>query len=197
MTGAVILAAGGSSRFGSPKQLTQFRGKTLVRRVVDVAQQAGCSPIVVVTGSNAAKVSRETTTRVIENKNWREGIGSSIRVGVEHVIDLEPEIAAIVLLVCDQPFVDADVIRNLIALWKKTRKDIVASSYSNTLGVPALFARPVFSELQALEGGSGAKKIIFTNRERVAEFPFLQGKVDIDTLDDYENVASQSEVAFR
>jgi molybdenum cofactor cytidylyltransferase len=195
--GAVILAAGGSFRFGSPKQLAQFRGKTLVRRVVDVAQQAGCSPVVVVTGSNAEKISRETTTAVVENQSWREGIGTSIRVGVEHLIGFEPEIAAIVLLVCDQPFIDASLIRHLIALREKTGKDIVASSYSDTVGVPAIFARPVFSELRALEGDSGAKKIIFTHRERLAEVPFPRGNVDIDTLDDYENLIRETEIAFR
>lgn len=124
-------------------------------------------------------------------------IGGSIRVGVAHLVDVDPEIAAIVLLVCDQPFVDADLIRNLIALREKTGKGIVASSYSGTVGVPAIFARPVCSELRALKGDSGAKKIIFTNRERVAEFPFPLGKIDIDTLDDYKNLTGETEIAFR
>jgi molybdenum cofactor cytidylyltransferase len=60
-----------------------------------------------------------------------------------------------------------------------------------------LFARPVFSELCALEGDSDAKKIILANRERVAEFPFPKGKIDIDKLDDYENLKKESEIAFR
>jgi molybdenum cofactor cytidylyltransferase len=195
--GAVILAAGGSSRFGSPKQLAQFCGKTLVRRVVDVAQQAGCSPVVVVTGSNAAKVSREANTPVVKNRNWREGIGSSIRVGIDHLTDVKPEIAAIVLLVCDQPFVDSELIGRLIALREKTGKDIVASSYSDTVGVPALFVRAVFSELQALEGDSGAKKLIFKNPNRVAEVPFSLGNIDIDTVDDYANLIRKSELPRR
>ena len=190
--GAVILAAGGSSRFGSPKQLAQFRGKSLVQRVVAVAQQAGCSPVVVVTGSNAAKVSSEATAPVVQNKHWREGIGSSIRVGVEYLSELEPDVSAIVLLVCDQPLLDAGVIMNLRALHQETGKEIVASSYADTLGVPALFARCVFRELLELRGDSGAKKVILANRDRVAEFPFPGGNIDIDTQADYENLTRET-----
>jgi molybdenum cofactor cytidylyltransferase len=191
-TGAVILAAGGSSRFGSPKQLAEFRGKTFGQRIVDLAREAGCSPVVVVAGSDAEKVRAGISSTIVENKNWRNGIGGSIRIGVQRLIEIEPEIAAIVLLVCDQPFVDADVIRRLMALQEKTGKEIVASSYSDTLGVPALFARPVFSELRALEGDSGAKKIILANRDRVAEFPFPGGNIDIDTPADYENLTRET-----
>ena len=190
--GAVILAAGGSSRFGSPKQLVQFHEKDFVQRVVAVAQEAACSPVVVVTGSNAAKVSDEATTPVVENKNWREGIGSSIRVGLEYLIDLEPDINAIILLTCDQLLVNAEVIMNLMALHQATGKEIVASSYANTLGVPALFDRCLFPELLALSGDTGAKKIILANRDRVAEFPFAAGSIDIDTQADYESLTRES-----
>ncbi len=137
--GAVILAAGESSRFGRPKQLIQFRGKSLVRRIADAAGEAGC-----------------------------------------------PE--AIALLVCDQPFVDARTIARLIMLREKTKRTIVASSYANTLGVPALFDRSCFQELLALDNATGAKMVILSNRERVAEFPFPEGKIDIDTLADYEKL---------
>ena len=74
----------------------------------------------------------------------------------------------------------------LIALREKTKKPIVASSYSNTLGVPALFDRSYFEELLRLNDESGAKSIILANRERVAELPFPEGKIDIDTVEDYE-----------
>jgi molybdenum cofactor cytidylyltransferase len=189
--GAVILAAGESSRFGSPKQLAQFHGKAFVRRVVDLAQQADCSPVVVVTGSDAAEVSSVVKTPVVENKDWCEGIGSSIRLGVKSLIELEPDIGAVVLLVCDQPLLDAEVIINLIALHRETGKEIVASSYADTLGVPALFSRSVFPELLSLEGESGAKKVIFANRDRVAAFPFPQGRIDIDTPADFEKLTRE------
>ena len=191
--GAVILAAGESSRFGAVKQLVQFGGTTLVRRIVDAAREATCSPIVAVTGSENEKVSaelRSTTALVVENSEWRRGIGSSIRAGVNAIIDGVANVDAIVLLVCDQPFVDAHVIRKLIALHYETRKPIVAARYANTLGVPALFGSFCFDELLALNEESGAKSIILRERSRVAEFAFPDGKIDIDTPNDYEKLAS-------
>ena len=193
--GAVILAAGESSRFGRPKQLVQFRGKSLVRRVVDAAKDANCSAIVVVLGSKREQIERElkeTDVIVAENEDWRRGIGSSIRVGVESAVNQAPNIEAIVLLTCDQPFIKTDTIERLIAMREKTKKAIVASSYSETLGVPALFDRSCFQELLALDDETGAKAIILSNRERVAELLFPEGKIDIDTAADYEKLTAQS-----
>ena len=102
------------------------------------------------------------------------------------MINHTPDVDAIVLLVCDQPFVDAFRIKQLIALRVQTEKSIVASSYANTLGVPALFDRSCFRELLALDDESGAKAIILSNPERVAELPFPQGEIDIDTMEDWE-----------
>jgi len=192
--GAVILAAGESSRLGQPKQLIQFRGKTLVRRIVDAAREAGCSPKVVVIGSDKDKVAREleqTNALIVENVNWKNGMGTSIRSAVQHLIDIAPNVEAIVLLVCDQPFVDSRTIEQLIALREKTKKAVVASNYAGTLGVPALFDRSCAEELLGLDDADGAKSIILSNHDRVAEFPFPQGKIDIDTSADYERLIAQ------
>ena len=197
--GAVILAAGESSRFGRPKQLVQFRGKSLVRRVVDAAKDANCSAIVVVLGSKREQIERElkeTDAIVAENKDWRRGIGSSIRVGLESAVNQAPDIEAIVLLACDQPFLKTDTIECLIAMRGKTKKAIVASSYSETLGVPALFDRSCFQELLALDDETGAKAIILSNRERVAELLFPEGNIDIDTAADYKKLTAQSIVSI-
>ena len=189
--GAVILAAGKSSRLGQPKQLLPFRGQTLVRRIVDAAREAGCSPIVIATGSDKDKVAREleqTSAVIVENVNWNNGMGTSIRVGVQHLINIAPNVEALVLLVCDQPLVDSHTIEQLIALGEKTKKAIVASSYAETLGVPALFDRSCAEEFLKLADGSGAKPIIFSNHDRVAEFPFPEGTIDIDMAADYERL---------
>jgi MobA-like NTP transferase domain len=82
------------------------------------------------------------------------------------------DVDAIVLLVCDQPFVDDRVIKQLIVLHEKTRKPIVASSCANMLGVPALFERVCFRGLLSINDQRGAKSIILASRERVAEFSF-------------------------
>ena len=186
---SVILAAGESSRLGQPKQLLEFRGKTLVRLAVDAAIEANCSPVIVVTGDAHAEVKNAlaaTNTILVQNSQWTQGVGTSIRVGIQHLIDNAPGVDAAVLLVCDQPFVDCDLVRGLIVMHSETGKPIVASAYADTLGVPALFDRSIFQELLRLDGHLGAKTIILSNRARVAEFSFPKGGVDIDTLEDLE-----------
>jgi molybdenum cofactor cytidylyltransferase len=193
--GAVILAAGGSSRFGQPKQLLPFRGKTLIRTIIDAACEAGCSPVVVVIGSNGETIHPEVAhANVLEvrNINWQRGIGSSIRIGVQTLIDQVPDVAAVLLLVCDQPAVRAPFIERLIATREATKKDIVASSYADTAGVPAIFNRSLFKELLAIGDESGAKSIILQNPGRVAQVAFPEGAIDIDTWEDWEELNERS-----
>jgi molybdenum cofactor cytidylyltransferase len=95
-------------------------------------------------------------------------------------------VEATVLLACDQPYVDRAVIDGLITLHHETRKPIVAASYAGTLGIPALFDRLLLPKLLRLDDSVGAKSIILSNRDQVAEFPFPEGKIDIDTAEDWE-----------
>jgi molybdenum cofactor cytidylyltransferase len=192
MIAAVVLAAGESSRIGQSKQLLEFRGKTLVRRALDAAIEASCSPLIVVTGDAHAEVKNAlaaTNAILVQNRQRRQGVGTSISAGIRYVIDNAPDVDAALLLVCDQPFVDRDVLSALIALHSKTGKPIVASRYADTLGVPALFHHSIFPELLRLSGDSGAKAIILSNRARVAEFSFPRGNIDIDTIGDLESIA--------
>jgi len=189
--GAVILAAGGSSRFGQPKQLLTFRGKTLIRAIIDAASEGGCSPVLVVIGSNSEEIHLElahANVTEVRNANWQRGIGSSIRSGVQALTDHAPNVEAILLLVCDQPAVNARVIEDLIAAHETTKKAIVASSYAETVGVPVLFDCSLVKELLSLGDEAGAKAIILQNPERVAQFAFPEGAIDIDTWEDWENV---------
>ena len=194
---AIILAAGGSSRFGRVKQLLEFGGKTLIEHTINAARDAGCNPTVIVTGGDAAeitKIIRSETVSVVENENWNRGIGTSIRKGLQQLIELAPQTKAVVLLVSDQPFVTAEVVTGLIKRWRTQSKQIVASSYSETLGVPALFDASCFDELLQLADGSGAKPIIMKNRNRVSDFPFAEGATDIDTPTDYEKLGNSPPV---
>jgi molybdenum cofactor cytidylyltransferase len=200
--GAVILAAGGSSRLGQPKQLLTFRGDTLVRRAVRAAAEAGCIPIVVIVGDAGDEIKQSLAIRdsriaspsgregvadprVVENAEWQSGIGTSIRRGLEL---LPKAVEAVLLLTCDQPFLDAAIVRQLIAAQEDTGKPIVASSYANTLGVPALFDRSCFDALLALADDAGAKAFILSRRDEVALVPFWRGEIDIDTPEDLERL---------
>jgi len=187
--GAVILAAGESSRFGQPKQVIEFRGRPLIRGVVSAAKEAKCLPIIVVTGSASGEVATAIANEpvlIVNNDRWRDGMGGSIRAGVNQLLEKAPKVDALVLLVCDQPFVTGEIITKLVGQWQSTGQKIVASNYSDTLGVPALFDRVCFDELLEIDDNQGAKPIILRDPQRVAEFLFPEGARDIDTIADYQ-----------
>ena len=186
--GAVILAAGSSSRMGRPKQTLQFQGTSLLKRATLAALDATCRPVVVVTGAHAELSRRELDQLdVCEafNPDWETGMGSSVRAGIERLISIDAGIGAVVLLLCDQPHVTASVISGLIAAHYTTVKPIVASAYSGSFGVPALFSRALFTELTQLGGSSGAKEIIKRHASEAHFIPFPAGVVDVDTPDDF------------
>jgi molybdenum cofactor cytidylyltransferase len=122
---------------------------------------------------------------IVENAEWRNGIGTSIRRGVQ---ELPRSIDAVVLLACDQPVVDASILGRLIAAWEETGRPIAASCYANTLGVPALFDRSCFEALLSLPDDSGAKSLIAARPGDIASIAFEDGAIDIDTPEDFANL---------
>lgn len=188
---AVVLAAGRSSRFGEPKQLALFRGETFVNRIAKAAIEAGCDPVVVVTGEESAQIQagfKRLPVRVAANPDWPSGLASSIRAGLENAMESAPDLSAALLVTCDQPFVDSAVIRQLIQLHSSSGKPIAASAYAGTLGIPALFDRSCFPDLLQLDGDSGAKKLLVARPHDVASLDFPAGQIDIDTVTDYEKL---------
>jgi molybdenum cofactor cytidylyltransferase len=191
----VILAAGASSRMGTLKQLLEYGGQTLVRRVALAAQDAGCNPVAVVTGAYAEKLEKELhglNLRQVSNPEWESGMGSSIRAGIQAVLKTNDQVTAIVLMLCDQPFVTSDVLTRLITAHRKTGREIVASSYAGTIGVPALFGKAFFTDLVQLESGAGAKHVIQRHLTQVRLLPFARGEIDLDTPADFARLLSLS-----
>lgn len=164
-----------------------------MRRAVRTATEA-CGPrVVVVAGDACALIEaelRESAAIVVENPDWRSGLGTSIRCGLQRLIASTPELDAVILLACDQPFVEAQTIAALAAKQERSGKPIVASSYANTLGIPALFDRSCFEALLALPDNSGAKALIESRPEEVASLEFEKGAIDIDTPADFEHLTS-------
>jgi molybdenum cofactor cytidylyltransferase len=193
-TGIIILAAGGSSRFGNIKQLLPFNGKTLLQHVIDEAVKAAAQSIVVITGANATKVSASivnSKVNILVNENWQEGMASGIVAGVHDIVRLNDSIKKIIVAVCDQPFVTSALFEQLDQMQTKSGKPIVACTYADTMGTPALFATKYFDQLLSLKGDEGAKKILKSNREDVATVDFPKGEIDIDTQKDYENLLDE------
>jgi molybdenum cofactor cytidylyltransferase len=189
--GAVVLAAGSSSRMGSPKQTLRFRGESLLRRATLAALGAGCRPVVVVTGAHSELSRREfegLAVREVLNTSWETGMASSIHAGVEGLVDEDADVSAAVLLLCDQPHVTAEVISALVEAHRATGKAIVASRYGGSFGVPALFSRTLFAELTRLEGMAGAKEVIKRYASEAHFLPFQEGTMDVDTPDDFSRL---------
>lgn len=191
-TAAVVLAAGGSSRMGRPKQSLPFRGRTLLQHAAGVALAAGCEPVVLVLGAGADRLLPEIAglpVVPVANPDWDRGPGASIRAGVQALPDAA---GAVVFLAVDQPFVDAAHLRALADAHETTGRIAAASGYAGTVGVPALFARPCFPALCALDPAAGAKHWLARNLDRVAVVPFPAGAIDLDTPDEYERWAAAS-----
>jgi len=161
--GAVILAAGSASRMGTPKQILQYRGVSLLRRTALTALGAGCRPVIVVTGAHADLSRRELEGLDVEevlNTEWETGMASTIRTGVESLIAAAPHVNAAVILLCDQPHVTERVVSKLASAQRLIRNPIVASAYGDNFGAPASFSSEIFPELMALRGTHGAKQVI-------------------------------------
>ena len=186
-TGILILAAGGSSRLGRPKQLLLWKGKTLVSHVATEAVAAGLSPVVVVTGAFAGEVRAALAggalsglpVKIVDNPRWKEGMASSITTGLTYLLASQPGLTAVVIAVCDQPFVSAALFAALVERHVATGTSVVASAYAGSVGTPVLFAASQFPALLALAGDVGAKKIILQRDAALVDFP--EGGLDIDT----------------
>lgn len=195
-TGIIILAAGTSTRLGSPKQLLVYSGATLLQHSVEVAQTADADPVVVILGANADLIKSEiknTKANAVVNPEWKEGMASTIRFGLQTLLKLNPEVDAVVMMVADQPFVTAELLNNLMEVHRKKQRSIVASKYGTTFGTPVLFAKRFFPELLELTGDVGAKSLVRKYMNEAAFVFFPEGEIDIDTVEDYEKLKDVKE----
>ncbi|MDQ3747543.1 MAG: nucleotidyltransferase family protein [Acidobacteriota bacterium] len=188
--GVILLAAGVSARLGEPKQLLRFRGETLLRRSAKIALAAS-NRVIVTLGSQIEilrKEIKDLPVEIVENKDWATGMSGSIKVGLKKFLDDADKMKAIIVMVCDQPFVNENLLEKIITKFQETDLPIVACEYQNALGVPALFHKNLFPELLALDAQTGAKQLIKKYQAQTAAISFPEGTFDIDTPADYENL---------
>jgi molybdenum cofactor cytidylyltransferase len=189
--GGVVLAAGASRRMGKPKQLLQFRGSTILRRVVEEALASSLSRVLVVVGAHApvaAAALRGLPVGIIENVDWAQGQGSSVATGVRALRERAPDTTGVVLLLSDQPLVTASSIDLLITTHRTTGTLIVCSRRGDRLEAPALFSFAFFDELAALRDDAGSREILTRNESRALGIDLPDAEFDIDTPEDYQRL---------
>lgn len=188
---AIVLAAGASTRFGSAKQLVRVAGRPLLHSAVARAAEVAGTAVTVVLGAHASELTpllTHTQASVIINREWREGMASSIRSGIAR---LPASCTAVLMLLVDQAAVTAEDLKRLVSAWRRQPDYIVAARYGTTTGVPAVFPRSTFSELQALRGDVGARVLLQRNPDRVVRIPMPSAAIDIDTPEDLLALGSE------
>ena len=189
-TAGIILAGGGSTRFGEPKQLLDWKGIPLVRHIVEIARQAGLSPILVVTGDVHEEIKKilGDEEKIIHNRDWQTGQSSSVRAGINGLPD---NVGAAVFLLVDQPLISPELIKLLLNKHARSQAEILYPEIDDRAGNPVLFDRFVFEELVRLEGDQGGRAIFskFSPQSVVWDDPASQQ--DIDSPEDYQRLLAE------
>lgn len=200
---ALILAAGGASRMGLSKALLDWRGESLVRRAARAALESGCARVYVVVGCDGERVTaelRDLDTTIVAHPDWQAGMGNSIATGIAHIetdpADRADPAQGVVLILCDQPFVEASHVDTLCRLADETGHPIAACSFDQRTGPPAYFDRRIFPQLRALKGDHGARGIVRGRPDDVTLFECPAAAIDVDTPEDYQRALSMNGSEF-
>ena len=194
---AIIRAAGASRRLGQPKQLVRIGNETLLGRTVRVVMESGAGTIFVVLGAHREAIACEvdlTGVHAVFNPDWEQGIASSIHAGIVALKQELPDAMAALLLVCDQPRLTVEHLRELTAVFDAgAEAAIVASAYAGVAGIPAVFPASEFEALLDLRGDEGARRLMRNPRCSLVTVSFDGGEVDVDTPADLVQAKGTSE----
>lgn len=185
---AVVVAAGASKRMTAIKQLLPWKKSTLIEHVIDQLQASGAAHIFVVLGAYQNEIIpkiNSKNTSIIYNENWSKGMGTSIAKMIPvlqaHVIDFD----GLLIAACDQPLIPLEHYKKLIKSCINTER-IIASSYGDGIGIPAVFDKVYFTELADLQKDVGAKSIIKDHLKHLISFDAPEGAIDLDTKERYD-----------
>jgi molybdenum cofactor cytidylyltransferase len=179
---AVLLAAGGGSRFDGPthKLLASLHGRPVVAHALESLRRAGFPTIVVVTGAVELPASVDTTgLTIVSNPRWAQGQATSVQTAIAAVRDLAVD--AVVVGLGDQPFISPDAWRHIAA----SQSPIAVATYAGSRGNPVRLHRSIW-DLLPREGDQGARSLIRLRPELVSEVACTGSPADIDTMEDLQ-----------
>ncbi|MCY0893880.1 MAG: nucleotidyltransferase family protein [Acidibacillus sp.] len=190
----IILAAGQSTRMGRPKALLEVDGRPMIRFAVEAALQADVSPIWVIAGQwhqAMASALSDLPVTVIYNKDFREGMSTSLRLGILQAKDAFVQGAMILL--ADQPFISSSLLSTLLYTYKKQKQQgilIVRPTHNHVPNHPVIFDASLFPEFSSLRGDEGARSIIAAHASHTLFVPCQEPMwhLDIDTNDEWERL---------
>lgn len=196
-TAVIILAGGSSSRLGKPKQLLEYQNKTLIKHAVKTALQIS-ENVIVVTGFLHEEIIEELETlqvKIVQNIDWQEGIGSSIRAGIKYLQQLKTvdQIDAAMILLSDQPLITVEHLVRMKSQFYLDKRSIAVTDYAKTQGVPAIFDKSLFPVLQDLPSDRGAQWLIKNHPNQLTIVPFEGAAIDVDTAEDYLRLLKSGE----
>lgn len=190
---AVVLAAGTSSRLGTPKQLLELDGRPVLAHTLEAVRQSTLDPILVVLGHERNQIEHRvdlSAATVVDNPDFRSGQSSSMRAAMR---SLPVDIDAVIFVLGDQPLVEAEVI-DALANARRHRGAVIAQPrYAEGRGNPVLFGRELFEELLGVTGDTGARPLLERHRDWVTLVDVSEHRRpdDLDTLADYAALRAQ------
>jgi molybdenum cofactor cytidylyltransferase len=199
-TAAIILAAGTSSRMegGRHKLLLPLHDRPVLAHVLDAVLASKSRPILLILGHQANHVRSQivqytghTSITIIENKDYKEGMSTSLRLGIQALhAHSSQHIDSILVLLGDQPLISARLLDTLIGTFRQTGKNIVAPLYNGKRGNPVLFGKSLFDELALVSGDEGGRSVLNRHKDEIAtvEVGDVQASYDVDTWEAYQQV---------
>jgi len=188
-TVSMILAAGASTRMGSPKALLRWGSSTIVECLIEELRNAGLEQVVLIVGTHSDEIRFQVDSLGIEvcyHPEWHKGMGSSIAAGIRYVESEFPKAGSVLISLCDQPLLRVSQIKILLGEHKAFPHQITASAYESGPGVPAIFPREYWNSLKTLPTDSGAKAFLRQHRNSVRELEIGEATMDVDTPEAYK-----------
>lgn len=188
----IILAAGAARRMNQAKMLLPFGKHTLLETIIDKAKEINPDQICVVTGMYHNQIVTKVPDNQIHfvfNEQWEEGMSGSIKKGLAYLVNENPKLELVLIMVADQPYISSALLKEMIAIQTNTNKGIVAASYAGVAGTPVLFQSKHFSKLEKLTGDKGARSILQQYLDDLITIDFPLGEIDIDTEEDYQKLS--------
>jgi molybdenum cofactor cytidylyltransferase len=194
---AVVPAAGVSARMGQNKLLLTFQGKPLIAHAVDTLLGSAVDEVVLVLGHEADKVREKLagkSVRFVENPNYREGLSTSVRAGIEAVA---AHASAIMIYLADQPLLVPEEVNSLIRAFveaRKANKSIVVPFFRGQRGNPVILDSAYRQAILDIAGDTGCRRVIKRNPDQVFAVEMETDHVvrDVDTIEEYERLVSES-----